>query len=215
MAKELSVLVSSLTSEIIKSNVLSVAGVGEGAAKIIRDASGRVISVSVLLPDSAADAAHQALLNSPGIADVRSLALPFTISSAITDITMTSGTKGATPSAMTTDPFTVYVSDAAIFVPAGYGARNFAFNADKTAISPASALNSAAGPAAASPLVIRWGGANDVSGLGLYAGTKITLTAGGSPVDFTFTKDYSFPPNAAYLGADGQLYADPGLAVLL
>ena len=70
MAKQLGVIVSSVSSEVVLDKVVEAAKVSKGAAEVIRDANGRVVEVRIALPDSASEAARAAIAATPGVANV-------------------------------------------------------------------------------------------------------------------------------------------------
>lgn len=75
--KKLEVLLTSSQSESLKNQVLNTLPAGSrGAAKIIRDSNGKVTSVVIMLPDSAADAAISALSALPGTSPVTTVVPP-------------------------------------------------------------------------------------------------------------------------------------------
>jgi hypothetical protein len=68
--KKLIVTAPNAISDDVKESVLKAANVPNGAAKIVRDANGKVVEVIIHLPESASEAAAAAIAATPGVSNV-------------------------------------------------------------------------------------------------------------------------------------------------
>lgn len=74
--KKLLVSATNALSETTQQSILNAASVQNGAAKIVRDANGKVVEVVIHLPDTASDAAAAAIAATPGVSNVEVTDLP-------------------------------------------------------------------------------------------------------------------------------------------